>query len=180
MKHTLRKLFFAWQHEEEENWLNAMSNKGFQLEQVGLISYTFNEGTPGEFIYRLELLENLPSHPESTAYLRFLEETGVEHLGSLLRWVYLRKKAGDGEFNLYSDIDSRIKHFKRIQWLLLVVAIINIPLISSTLVNYRNLGDIRMIITVTLQFLVVALLAGGLFKITAKIKKLMSEKLLRE
>lgn len=180
MKHTLHKLFFAWQHEEEENWLNAMSNKGFQLEQVGLISYVFKEGTPGEFIYRLELLENPPSHPESTAYLRFLEETGVEHLGSLVRWVYLRKKAGDGEFNLYSDIDSRIKHFKRIQWLLLVVAIINIPLISSTLVNYSNLGDIRMIITVTLQFLVVALLAGGLFKITAKIKKLMSEKLLRE
>ena len=77
-----------------------------------------------QYLYRIELLENMPSHPESQAYLRFLEENGVEFVSSYLRWVYLRKPASEGAFDLYTDMDSKIKHYRRIHvlWVTMMFA----------------------------------------------------------
>lgn len=129
MRHVVYKYFSIGAYEKEEKWLNEMSAKGMQLVDVSFgIRYVFEEGISGEYIYRLELLENLPSNVESIAYLRFLEETGVEHVASYLRWVYLRKKASDGSFEIYSDIDSKIKHYKRICTFANVISILEIVL----------------------------------------------------
>lgn len=87
MKKTIYKLYWAWQFDKEEKWLNECSAKGLHLCDVGLFRYTFEEGTPGAYSHKLELLENWPTHPESVAYIRFLEDTGVEMVGSILRWV---------------------------------------------------------------------------------------------
>ena len=54
------------------------------------------------------MLENHPDSPESRKYLEFLEEAGIERVGSYMRWVYLRKKAADGPFDLFSDYESRM------------------------------------------------------------------------
>lgn len=116
MRHTVYKLFFAWDYKKEEKWLNEMSAKGMHLAGIGLCRYVFQEGTRGEYTYRIELLKELPSHPESISYIRFLEETGVEHIGSFMRWIYLRKKTSDSVFDLYSDYKSRINHLKRIKF----------------------------------------------------------------
>ncbi|MEX1378257.1 MAG: DUF2812 domain-containing protein [Eubacteriales bacterium] len=122
MKHVVRKLY--WDYENEEKWLNKMAAKGMHMDGYSWGRYTFSEGEPGKYIYRLELLENLASSEESKAYIRFLEESGVEHVASYMRWVYLRKKAVDGEFEMYTDIESKMKHFKRVNtfWLTLAMA----------------------------------------------------------
>jgi len=31
-----------------------------------------------------------------------------------MRWVYLRRDAAEGPFDLYTDLDSKIRHYKRI------------------------------------------------------------------
>src|SRR5665648_42688 len=117
MRHIEYKIFSIGAFEKEEEWLNEMSAKGMQLVSAGFCRYKFEQGTPGKYIYRLELLDTLPSSAESVAYIKFLEETGVDHIGSILRWVYLRKKATDGPFELYSEINSKIMHYKRITYL---------------------------------------------------------------
>ena len=117
MKKRIHKIFWIWESDKEEEWLNTMSAEGWLLCDVGLCRYTFAEGTPGEYQYRLELLDNWPSHPKSIEYLHFLEETGAEHIGSVLRWVYIRKMAGADGFDLFSDIRSRIHHLDRILFL---------------------------------------------------------------
>jgi len=114
MLKRIRKVFLVWEFEKEEKWLNEMSAKGLQLHSVGYCRYDFEVGTPGEYVYRLEMLEYTPGHAESVQYIKFLEETGVEYIGSMLRWVYFRKKAETGGFDLYSDIASRIRHVERI------------------------------------------------------------------
>lgn len=146
MKHTIYKVFTVAEFEKEENWLNEMSAKGLQLTDIGFCRYVFEEGIHGEYVYRLELLENMPTHPESIAYIRFMEEMGVEHVGSILRWVYFRKKASDTPFDLYSDLDSRIRHFRRINllcnWLIginLVVGVINLLLFAGNIMS-RYMG----------------------------------------
>jgi len=117
MWHVVYKVFSIGAFEKEEKWLNEMSAKGMQLVNVGFCRYEFEQGTPSEYVYRLELLDRLPSDVASVAYIKFIEETGIEHIGSYLRWVYLRKKAIDGPFELYSEINSKIKHYKRINHL---------------------------------------------------------------
>ena len=87
MKKVIRKLFWVWDFDKEEKWLNEMSAAGLQLRGVGFCKYTFEQGLPGEYVYRLELLNNWPSSYESVQYIRFIEDTGAEHIGSLLRWV---------------------------------------------------------------------------------------------
>ncbi|MEG1434816.1 MAG: DUF2812 domain-containing protein [Gordonibacter sp.] len=47
-------------------------------------------------------------------YLRFMEDAGIEQVASLGRWIYFRKRTDGGAFELFSDIDSRIKHLWRI------------------------------------------------------------------
>lgn len=112
MKHVVRKAY--WNYEKEEQWINEMCAKGMHLVNYNWTKYTFEEGERGEYIYRIEMLENLPTHAESVAYIKFLEENGVEHVSSYMRWVYLRKKAADGPFDVYTDRDSKLRHFKRI------------------------------------------------------------------
>lgn len=133
MKSAVRKLFVNF--EKEEKWLNEMASKGLNFIDYSFSRYLFEEGRPGEYIYRLELLNQLPSHPESKAYIKFMEEAGVEYVGSYMRWVYFRKKADDGPFDLYTDYDSRIKHYKKVATLIgslgafnLIAAMLNVIL----------------------------------------------------
>lgn len=180
MKYKIYKLFFAWQHEKEEKWLNKMSSRGLQLANVGFCSYVFNEGPPDEYTYRLELLNELPSHAKSVTYINFLEETGAEHIGSFFRWVYFRKKTSDGEFDLYSDIDSKIKHFNRIRTLIFIVGMLNVmPFINEVNNYFRQDSPLISVISI-IQLLLITLLSIGAISITKKIGRLKKEKIFRE
>lgn len=129
MRHTIKKLFWAWDFDKEEKWLAECAAKGLALVSVGYCRYDFEECTPGAYHVRLELLDNPPSHPESMQYLKFLEETGAEHVGSYMRWVYLRRPAEYGPFDLFSDNASRVRHLGRI--IALLWPLMTLLLISS-------------------------------------------------
>lgn len=125
MRQTIHKYFWAWNYDKEEAWLNEMAAKGLSLVAVGFGTYVFEEGTPGEYCNRIELLENLPKHIESRQYIKFLEETGAEYIGSVMRWAYFRKKRSMGGFELYSDYSAHIKYLNRILALLIPLLFVN-------------------------------------------------------
>lgn len=180
MKRVIHKLFFAWDFDKEEKWLNEMSAKGLQLTDIGLCRYAFEEGAPGEYVYRMELLNNWPTHPESVQYIRFLEETGAEQVGSLMRWVCFRNKAGQGDFDLFSDIDSRIKHLNRIILLLGVVGIANVPSGIFQIMSYASHGfPINLWAGVFVLFLS-AFILYGCARLLLKKHRLQKEKILHE
>lgn len=112
--------------EKEEKWLNDMAERGLNFISYSFARYTFEEGTPGEYIYRMELLEKLPEHPESKEYINFIEETGAEHVDTYMRWVYFRKKRSEGPFDLYSDYDSRIKYYKKVAAFIAPLTVVNL------------------------------------------------------
>ena len=61
MKRVMHRLFWAWDFDREEDWLNAWAARGLALVDVCGIRYVFEEGAPGEYEYRLELLEHTAS-----------------------------------------------------------------------------------------------------------------------
>ena len=160
---TIRKWFWVWDFEEEENWLNEMALQGWALSGVGFATFHFTACEPGAYTIRLEM------HGHDTNYLGFLEETGVEYIGRLFAWVYYRKKTEMGAFDIFSDIDSRIRHLNRICKMLLVVGMANLAI---GLTNPSSAGRINLVCSTILMY--------ALGRIHGKKEALEKERMLRD
>lgn len=187
MKHIIWKAY--WNYENEEKWLNEMSAKGMSLSDYSWCRYVFEDTQPSQYTYRIELLKNRPSHPDSRSYIYFLEENGIEHVTSYMRWIYVRKNTSEGPFDLYTDTDSIIQHYRRIytlwntmMYIELIVGFVNISIgiinlnIGEQLGNFSNGNLVIGTITTALGLLFMRL--GVPLK--RKIKKLEQEKTIRE
>ena len=121
MKKKFYRIFYNY--EKEETWLNKMASEGFNLSKYNNGFYTFEKGNPHEFIYRIQLLDKLPTNPNSVDYLNFLQESGIEVISQNLRWIYLRKKSAEGPFKLFTDRSSIIAHYQKSTFLRLPLAL---------------------------------------------------------
>ena len=133
MKRVMHRLFWAWDFDREEDWLNAWAARGWALVDVCGFRYVFEESAPGEYEYRLELLEHATSNAESRCYLDFLRDLDIECIGSYGRWTYLRRPRDGAPFDLFSDIDSKIAHLRRIEVLVLTVLLVQVTTAASLL-----------------------------------------------
>lgn len=187
MKHIVRK--WCVDYEKEENWLNEMSAKGMALTDYSWCRYVFAEAPKNEYTYRIELLQHVPTHPESISYIKFLEESGIECVATYNRWIYLRKKSSEGPFDIYSDIESKISHYKRVyclwntlMWVEFIVGIINLVVGMVNLIT----NDKLLSLSVQNIFLGCFLIAFGMlllrvgFPIRRKIKRLQQERIISE
>lgn len=183
MKQIVYKLFWVWQFKKEEQWLNSMASQGLNLTSASLFRYEFEEGVPGEYQYRLEMLDHWPNHPESQAYIRFMEDTGAEMVSSLKNWVYFRRKKAEGPFALFSDLDSRLKHVRRIAALLipLLLATLAVGLVNLVLGITRHIPETAFNLWLGILALLFALFIGeGLYSILRQIRQLKREREIRE
>lgn len=102
--------FTIAQWEEEEQWLNEMARNGYNLIGVKcFVRYIFEQGTPGEYIYKLDLPDNLEHGMDDKAYCNFLAECGIDVVCKQKQWLFLRKKAADGPFNEQGDMFAKLK-----------------------------------------------------------------------
>lgn len=72
---TIYKLWFVWDYDKEEKWLNEMARQGWTLVSVGFLRFTFERCEPEEYIIRLEM------RIADDDYISFMEETGAEYIG---------------------------------------------------------------------------------------------------
>ncbi len=180
MKHKIWKLFFAWDFDKEEKWLNEMAAKGLALTDVAYpCQFTFEEAEADEYTIRLELLEKMPTHPESMQYIKFIESTGAEHIGSIWKWVYFKKPKSDGDFYIYSDYPSRIRHLNRILLVTSPPAFINLWLGLSNTIMYLADSSSAVRLSLSLANLFAGLFVGwGVIRLYMKKRKLKKDLLL--
>ncbi len=105
---------FYQDFEKEELWLNKMCNNGYALVDYTWCRYVFIECEPQEYIYRIELLDHNWNSRKNDDYLQFLKESNIEHIASYGRWAYFRRKRQYGEFEIYSDTNSKIAYYKKV------------------------------------------------------------------
>jgi hypothetical protein len=139
MKTNQWKVFFDY--EKEEAWLNERAAKGFAMTHYTLFRYTFEDCTPGEYLYRIELLKTRAASPESIKYIQFMEDSGAEHIASWLSWVYFRKKSDDGSFKLFSDLSTRIIHYQRLVRVWLFVGALILVQLANILIQFYVNGS---------------------------------------
>ena len=143
---TIRKWFWVWEFEKEEDWLNEMAMNGWTLTAVGFCNYTFVKTEPGEYNIRMEM------RPHDDGYLEFLRENGVEYVGRILQWHYYRKKTSLGPFELYSDIESRIQHMDRIGKMLFAIGMANLLIGIANSIGPSRLGWINLLCATLLMY----------------------------
>lgn len=167
---TIRKWFWAWDFDKEEEWLENMAQNGWVLDGVGFCSYHFIKAEPGEYSVRLQYL---PFSEENGEFVGLLEESGAERVGRMVQWVYYRQKAANGPFQLFSDLDSRIAHLDKISRLMLGVAVLNLVIGVINCFNPSvNLGWINLVCA--------SLVTYGLGRIHGKKEALERERCFRE
>lgn len=108
--------------DSEENWINDMVRKGWAFQSFFLGFYTFVPCKPGEYIYQIDLLDSWVGDKDN--FSSFMEELGVEVICQWYRWVYLRKMASDGSFEMYTDASSKIRQYQRIMNFFMVGALL--------------------------------------------------------
>lgn len=180
MRKTIYKWFWAWSFQKQEKWLNEMSAMGLQLIDVGFCRYVFEEGNKGEYTVRLQFLDKFPSSAESQQYIQFIEDTGAEHVGSMFRWVYFRKKSSSEGFELFSDMDSHLKHLKGLFTVLSLIAISNLMILLNNLNIFLTFHNSFMMTPLAISLIVVCFLTYGAIRTRSLIRKLKKERNVHE
>ena len=124
---------FTFDKDEEQDWLNDYCQEGWAMVSFFAGLVTFVPCRPGEFIYQIDLLPGAGLRADDYEdYVSFMRDMDVEVLQRWGRWVYLRKRAEDGPFEVYTDTDSKIQLYRRIRkmflwvWVLELVLSINV------------------------------------------------------
>ena len=188
MKVKRWKLFLDFAKEEE--WLNKKVAEGLAMTHYTLGRYTFEECAPEEYIYRIELLRHKVTDPNNVKYIRFIEDSGAEHVDSYLNWVYFRKKTAEGSFEIYTNLESRIAHYQRIiRLLLLLVPLFLVAYFSfgSTVISFVENGyqfsaiHVLNIITLGLLIVLTVIFFGRILpRLVKRVKVMKREREIRE
>lgn len=163
---TERKWIWIWNIDKEEKWLNEMAANGWALKSVHFITYHFEKTEPSQYIVRCEM------HDYDENYIAFLEDTGAEYIGKVTKSLYFRRASELGTFDLFSDIDSKIGHLKRIAKLLSVLTFMNFAVGIVNSLNATHFGWFNIAFA--------SLLTYGLGRIHAKIEVLEEEREIHE
>ena len=121
---TIKRAFTDFS--KEEAWLNQMSHEGKALVGYRGGRYTFVDDEPGAWQYAIEVLGRA-----GREYLSFLEETGVETVAVYANRAYLRKRDDGTDFELHSDLESRLEQARRgsVPWIAIPVSQVGLAFI---------------------------------------------------
>ena len=108
--------------DKETQWLDQMADDGYALKSFFAGIYSFEPCEKGEWQYQIDIGKGFFS--VNREYAQFMEEMGVEIVQAWGPWVILRRHRAEGEFQLYSDVDSRIENYKKILLLFKLVTVI--------------------------------------------------------
>ena len=171
MMKTVRKIFMAWEFEEEERWLNQMSADGWHLVKSNGVTHHFEQGEPGAYHYKVQMVE------KDESYLNFLEEMGIEHVGTCFNgmWIYLRKAGGES-FEIFSDRESKVKHLQKIHQLMkIIIVILTVCMLMEVLMAHGG-GSTAFTVCYLLIVLPMNLwFSHGMGEISEKIRHLQRE-----
>lgn len=178
---TVSKMFFIWDWEEEERWLNEMAAQGWHFVKYNFpFRYTFEQGEPNAYQYQLQAMEHRIGSHEGQAYLAFLRELNIEMVWSYLFWAYLRKPNDGRPFELFSDVQSKMKHMRRFACIpLCCLCVLCLNLMWGAPILISSGGFVGGVL-VTLEIILASLMIYGLTRMAVKYCELAKQQQLHE
>jgi len=149
------RLFFAWQDEAEERWLEGMRAKGFELIDVSFPGiYRFREAEARKVSYRLDYF---PDKDRDEEYRAIFGDAGWRSVCAYNGWQYFTHPEAGRE--IYTDCPSKAAKYRRV--LRLLTAVLPSQIMGLLVVSraVRD-GDIRPGLSVALAVLFVLVVAS--------------------
>lgn len=115
----MTKFKLLFNKDEETKWINDLAEQGWAMRSFFSGFYSFERCQPGEYLYQVDFADKF-AHL-SRDYRDFMEEMGVEIVCQWGFWVILRRHAQEGPFELYTDVESTIEHYRKIRNMFKVV-----------------------------------------------------------
>ena len=164
------KFRLYYDKDKEEEFLNNMSKRGYELVDFFLGFYTFKKCEPNEYTHKVDLVRN-KNKEELEEYLELLKDSGVVLVRRWGPWAIFKKR---GKFELYTDKESQIKQYTQIRNMFAFFSIIELicsctNIIPPIIYRYPYFGNLFIGILLGLIFLV---FVNQVFKCNRKIKEI--------
>lgn len=140
MAETMTRFRISFDKDAETVWLNDMAAQGYAMTGFFMGFFTFEKCAPGEYLYQVDISEGM--FRVSGDYRQFMAEAGVEIVSLWGYWVMLRRRAEMGPFELYTDVESTIEHYRKIRKLFKVVVVIEFLLLMFNTYMMSLKGDV--------------------------------------
>ena len=131
------RLYFDKDRETE--WLNDLAKQGKAMSSFFAGFYRFEDTTPGLWRYQVDFSDRIGSVTEE--YRSLMDDLQIEIVQIWGYWVILRKHSADGPFEMYTDIESKIEHYKKIRRLFQAVTLIELALFIFEMICAIALGE---------------------------------------
>lgn len=159
--------------DDETAYLNKMAEKGYAMTGFCMGFYFFDSCLPGEYIYQVDITEGL--FRVSNDYREFMREMGVEIICLWGPWVILRKKAADGPFVLYTDVESSIEHYEKIKKTFKIAILLEIVCILMEIVSAANGTDRASVVTPLAFCCLLSVFVLVLFREISRVNMILTE-----
>lgn len=136
--------------DKETVWLNKMASEGWALKSFFAGFYKFEPCEKGEYIYQIDF------GTAGKEYRDFMQELGVEIVVLWGYWIILRKRAADGPFELYTDVDSEIEHYRKIRRMFKVATIIELVVLFTEIYAGMTGGGVGWAFALLISLFVLA------------------------
>ncbi|MEK0315517.1 DUF2812 domain-containing protein [Cohnella sp. 56] len=175
--------WMSWDYEKEERWLNELSAGGLHMTKGGAFRSEFERDDTVRYTYGLDYQGGLTKkNGKLDEYIELYREIGWEYVSTYAGiWHFFRRPWEPGETpKLYTDRESLVGHYRKIQRLMIVMLLLNAGIFCINMTNIvsRIDGAVRWGITGPLLVIYVGLftlLGYGIMKIKGKIKKIDGE-----
>ena len=139
---------FRWYYDKdkEERFLNDLASKGYAMTRFFLGIYWFEKCNPGEYTYKIDLIRDKSTEQKNEFY-DLVRESGGELVQTWGPWAFFRKR---GQFELYSDTESQIEQYNRIQKTFITLAFCEGVIMPSQFISYLNYRKTFSLITTIL------------------------------
>ena len=131
---TKFKIYFD--KDEETKWLNQMAEEGWALKSFFAGFYHFVECEKGAYIYQIDFTDKFVNVSED--YREYMQELGIEIVQIWGYWIFLRKVASEGKFELYTDAESAREHYTKIRNMFRVGLIVEAACLLVEIVAWLN------------------------------------------
>ena len=146
--------------DKETTWINEMAAKGYALKSFFAGFYSFEKCEPGEYVYQIDFGSKMYS--VSDDYREFMAENNIEIVCLWGYWIILRKRADEGKFVLYTDVDSSIEHYTKILKMFKVVTIIELICFFVEVIGTMNGAAVGIFGMIIIGLLIIALMRATL------------------
>ncbi len=117
MKTVIRKVFFAWDADKEQEFLEKKALEGLKLVEVALFKYTFEKFSPETLSYQMEFrsFDNM----SEDEFLQLYEDAGWNLAARMGMWYYFSSSnTKENDVSVFNTNESEKQKYKRLLFFL--------------------------------------------------------------